>query len=208
MDSWLIQRANINIYSYENGVHIKQSFSDINKLLDFDYMGSSEFEWGALPRSYKRIRFNLKNYKIFDTGIKNFNGVSCFVLCNELLKDATIKNINVLAEGNLRLKEYITFQYHIKKSEYSWDDPSENFWWDIENDFMFWFGGEDINNAILEVIENDTVEFLATLKDYKVKYWNGTEEVAKGEEINNKIRIYNEDGTTKEININMTELII
>ena len=29
---------------------------DIDRLFKFDYMGSSEFEWGALPRALKQMR--------------------------------------------------------------------------------------------------------------------------------------------------------
>lgn len=206
MKSWLIQRCTMRLYNYENGIHTKKQFKDINDL-SYDYMGSAEFEFGALPQSYKRIRFYFNKYKIFDTGIKNKNGVLCFVLCNEFIKDEVISNIKELSEDKIRLKEFITFKSHITKSEYSWESARENFWWDIKNDFMFWFGAEDKNNTILEVIKNDSIEFINSLKNYKIKYWDNREEIVKGEEVNNYIRIYKEDGTIKEVSKNMTELI-
>ena len=191
MKSYLIQRCTTRTFT-------KKQFNSIDEMLDYDYMGNSEYEWGALPRSYKRIRFNFGKYKVFNTGLKNCNGVPCFVLCQESKKDLVIENIKELAQGERRLKEGITFQHHIKKSEYLWNKPRENFWWDIENDFMLWFG-EDKNDVIFNLIAKSSVEFLNSLKKYKIKYGNGLEEITKGEELDYQIRIYREDGTIQEL---------
>lgn len=203
MKSYLIQRCNVNLYNQDG---TKNNFNDINDLLNYDYMGSAEFEFGALPKSYKRIRFNFNKYKVFNTGLKNYNGVPCYVLCKENIKDEVIDNIKELAKGEQRLKEYITFEHHITKSKSSWSKPKENFWWDIGHDFMFWFG-QDKNDVITEIIKNDSIEFTNSLSEYKIKYRDNTEEIAKGEEINYYIRIYKEDGTITEVSKDMAKLI-
>ena len=52
MDVYLIQRGNFK----------KSDRKGIDGLLSFQYMGSSEFEFGALGESLKRIRKGLHNY--------------------------------------------------------------------------------------------------------------------------------------------------
>lgn len=55
MQTYLIQRA-----KFRNNVNTNKS--GIDSILEFDYMGSSEFEWGALPKSLAIIRKELNNY--------------------------------------------------------------------------------------------------------------------------------------------------
>ena len=52
MKTWLIQRA-----KFED-----RKSTGIDSILSFDYMGSAEFEWGALPKSLKFIRGHFKEY--------------------------------------------------------------------------------------------------------------------------------------------------
>ena len=59
---YLIQRGKFKKSDHKKG---------IDSILKFDYMRSSEFEWGALPESLKRIRSNIKKYKYFDVNIKD-----------------------------------------------------------------------------------------------------------------------------------------
>lgn len=46
---WLIQRIEESKYVGKDSKGVDKSFS-------FDYMGSSEFEWGALPKALKEMR--------------------------------------------------------------------------------------------------------------------------------------------------------
>jgi len=71
MNAYLIQRAKF----YES------DRKGIDGILQFDYMGAAEFEWGALPESLKRMRENRKNYDLEVIVVKNKKAVVCF--CTE-----------------------------------------------------------------------------------------------------------------------------
>lgn len=121
MKPYLIQRATFKYDPYRNG---------IDSILDFDYMGSAEFEFGALPQSLKRIRENISDYCISTFEIKN-KKISFF--CNNKLIKSEI--IDGLADNKFHLKEYCDFSNYINnKLRFR----SSDFWWDIENDYMFW----------------------------------------------------------------------
>lgn len=62
MNTQLIQRGTFETREYKTG---------IDSILKFDYMGSSEFEWGALPKSLGRIRENIDSYTYLDVPIKD-----------------------------------------------------------------------------------------------------------------------------------------
>ena len=92
MKSWLIQRAN----SYERK---RLSPSDNRKGIDriflWDYMGSAEYEYGALSHSYERIKINLDKYeltKVFDT----FEQYPVYLFC---LRHKMKEIIEILKQG-------------------------------------------------------------------------------------------------------------
>ena len=53
MIPYLIQRGKFESRDFKEG---------IDSILKFDYMGSSEFEWGALPKSLQAIRDKKEDY--------------------------------------------------------------------------------------------------------------------------------------------------
>lgn len=66
-----IQRGKFRINSNKKG---------IDSLIKFDYMGSSEFEFGALPKSLTHIRDKIQNYsgKKFNFFELNSKTIFCF----------------------------------------------------------------------------------------------------------------------------------
>jgi len=44
----------------------KETWDMITKLFTFDYMGSSEFEWGKVPESFSEIYTNKSSYISFE----------------------------------------------------------------------------------------------------------------------------------------------
>lgn len=126
MKPYLIQRAKFKYDPYRNG---------IDSILDFDYMGSAEFEFGALPQSLKRIRKNISDYCISSFEIKNKK--VCFFYSNKLIKNIKelIEIIDGLIDNKFYLKEYCDFGNWIHSKE---ETKNSDLWWDIENDYMFW----------------------------------------------------------------------
>ena len=54
MNFYLIQRGKFNRYG--------EGLTGKAGVIDLDYMGSAEFEFGAIPRSFRRIMHNFENY--------------------------------------------------------------------------------------------------------------------------------------------------
>jgi hypothetical protein len=125
---YLVQRASFCHDSYREG---------IDSILSFHYMGSSEFERGALPDSLKRIRKNKSDYVITEL---EMNGKSILAYCK---RDIGIDEyLSLLAKGH-RTKEANRFQEFVDDKEDSF--IKTDFWWDIENDIMFWRSDDEFN---------------------------------------------------------------
>lgn len=140
MKSYLVQRASFLDREGKEG---------IDSILRFDYMGSSEFEWGALPKSLKAIRENLNEYDDCDL---NINGKEITVFYHKDRKDEAIENILALASDELRLKEYCDLKHHIYESKIN--RRTNDFWWDINNHFMFWKKSDDFHLKFIDAINH------------------------------------------------------
>lgn len=150
---WLIQRAKFRNVKNENS-------ETVDQIIQFDYMGSAEFEWGALPKSLKRICKNIDEFIITESSIKNYEQKFLFLLHNK--NDSPVEYEKYLLEdiaGKLRLKEWTNLHTHITGVMFN-DKPIPdhvkelNIWWDLDNDIWFTFGKEQmlrIKNAIQNV---------------------------------------------------------
>jgi hypothetical protein len=125
MKTWLIQRAKFN----DSGFFEK----GIDSILRFDYMGSAEFEFGALPKSLSNIRNELNSYTYLDVPVKD---KVITVFCKDTQKSDVKTYLSELAENKMRLKEFSGFNLYVNNNGYFKDEF--DFWWDIENDLMFW----------------------------------------------------------------------
>jgi hypothetical protein len=114
----------------------------VDSILQFDYMGSAEFEFGALPKSLKELRNGIKDY-CYGTLELRHNGVQVDItyLCRKKDTGDVEEIIKSLSTGSVRLKEYCDLQYYFPNTFRN--DPSNDFWWDIENHFMFWISNEN-----------------------------------------------------------------
>lgn len=138
MKPYLIQRAKF---------HYRQDKKGIDTILKFDYMGSSEFEFGALPKSLQRIRDVISEYVYFEI---NLNGKSITVFCKENKKDFINQYLTDLSLKNFTLKEYSDFDNYIYDGGFF--KCNTDFWWDIENDVMFWKKNQDFLNEFEKII--------------------------------------------------------
>lgn len=143
---YLIQRG-----KFENVT--KDEIVGIDSLIRFDYMGSAEFEFGALPKSLKRMTSRLDAYELLSVqAMVDVNNSPVYVYCQEEMFPSIVKILPALAERSVRLKEFSGFDAHFKGGD---DDEywrrRVNFWWDIDHDFMFFFGKENAKNIQLAV---------------------------------------------------------
>ncbi len=137
IQSYLIQRA-----EFEQG-----GPNGIDTILKFHNMGSAEFEFGALPSSIKAIRNNINEYTYLDIPI---NGKIITVFCNDALKTEMKTYLTRLAKGRIKyLKEKPLFKEYINDEE---TYINTDFWWDIENHFMFWKKNVDFEKQFKNLI--------------------------------------------------------
>lgn len=133
-------------YLIQRGMFFKNELrKGIDSILRFDYMGAAEFEWGALPESLKRIR---EGQYIFTELIVNDKLVGVYCKQNQI---ADLQEyLDGLAARKFRLHEYSAFDDYIFTGRFN---NRFDFWWDIENDIMFWRENEEFTNKFMKLIK-------------------------------------------------------
>jgi hypothetical protein len=133
---YLIQRGEIKNRKKE---------APIKENVTWDYMGSAEFEYGALPTSLRRIQRNFDKYKrVMFQDITNLEGASLIVMHSFESADelAEYKDLLVLlSKDKVDLKERSYFSSWFRNRD-KWDKRYRedcNLWWDISNDVWFSF---------------------------------------------------------------------
>jgi hypothetical protein len=138
---WLIYRCTFKKNGTSEGV---------DSLLRFDYMGSAEYEFGALPKSLKRMVSKIEKMEIFKTPYKRNDGKGLFLLCLPEEREYECYIHNMVQSKYEKLKEQIYLKANIDgTASYSKSD----IFWDIENDIIFGFGEEEVD-AVREAIDN------------------------------------------------------
>lgn len=140
---YLIQRGSFK--------DLKRDYEDLigdKGLIELDYMGSSEFEWGAIPRAYARIMNSREDYIFhYINDIKDYRGKIMVIFCKKEFAEDIEKEMRNYLNNRYRTKEFTTLHDQIKDKI----DPNEKeflsrrtFWWSIDDDetgdWMCWFG--------------------------------------------------------------------
>jgi len=126
---YLVQRAKFTNVKNEEIV-------GIDSILDFDYMGSAEFEWGALPKSLHRIVDVFDQYEVFTVNeVKDHEGSSMKVYCKNEFFDQVKENALHLSINPYGYKEFCDMKDYISGKK-----NTNNFWWDIKQDYFIFFG--------------------------------------------------------------------
>ena len=158
---YLIQRGAIKrpLPGPQDAVRLSQAVS-------LDYMGSSEFEWGALPASFRRLEshpltFAMRTvYSITDTSTGQSRPLKVWsCMTDDEFAQYEIQLIK-LRKGEIHTKEYTMFNKDHIKSKYDKTD----FWWDIQNDTMFGFD-QDFMDMVGDCVANS----LAYMNEQKAK---------------------------------------
>lgn len=117
----------------------------IDSVVRFDYMGSAEFEFGALPAALKELLPNLDAYKIHSTEYKSQDGQALFLFCPDEMLEFVHAGLVLMTkdkrDGGARLKER-SKMFDALNPDKSWP-VSINFWWDLNNN---WFAALDEEN--------------------------------------------------------------
>ena len=113
-----------------------------------DYMGSSEFEFGALPASLRRIVAH--NWEIYESGYKANDGRGLFIVaCATGQKDQILPYIPQLIERKIRTKETTRLKESMTGDGYAKDIV---LWWDIESDWFLCLG-KDVAKLLIKAID-------------------------------------------------------
>jgi len=128
---YLIQRAKFGDNDFKKG---------IDSIISLDYMGSSEFEFGAIPESLRNIRSRINEYTYLDVPLGN-KVISVF--CKDEQKSEIMSYLKELSENTIHLKEHSDFHTYINPSKHDLEWQAKrphntDFWWDLDNDIMFW----------------------------------------------------------------------
>lgn len=134
----------------KNGGLSEEFYGYLKELWRYDYMGSAEFEFGALPKSFQRIVANQPNLTKFQfecegvrenwrttptTTVRKVKTV--YVVCKKEDVDAVKEAITKVADEkkrDFRTKESVCLAGNIVEDEYSLETCG---WHDIENDYLF-----------------------------------------------------------------------
>lgn len=121
----------------------------LDQLYQMDYMGSSEFEFGALPKSLKVFTNNFEDLEVEQSSIKNFEDSNLYLLGQKhIVSEYKDRYIEDLINGKLILKERTNIDFALKgKVKSEWNSKVVEFvpmrhpsaWWDIKNHVMFMF---------------------------------------------------------------------
>ena len=129
---WLIQRGTIR----NAGADLPMSSKGIDSLVRWDYMGSAEYEFGALFKSLKAIREDISDYGNHYMAVC---GKTICVFCKIKAAAEVGKMIVSLSKNPPRLKEVAEFDLFCGNPGDRFCTTTDiNFWWDIDNHFMFW----------------------------------------------------------------------
>lgn len=154
MRMWLVQR----------GTRRKGDFRGLtgkDGLVDLDYMGSSEFEWGAIPRAFRRIMGQFSDYVFYKTGLTNINNCPLWIYGRKDKIEDIENCIKEYLEKEYQLKEWIALEHHFdNKFNISSSFNRHfyfrfNFWWDIQNDWIAFVGANDIKEQYNTALNYD-----------------------------------------------------
>lgn len=140
-----------SVYLIQRGKFQRRDFKQgIDSILSFDYMGSSEFEFGALGKSLKRVRDLAKDYIILELSLNDKKPKNITVVCKK--EDANeIPDILIkLSKEKIFLKERCDFYNYIYPETKYASKSNTDFWWDIENDYFFFRQNNDFLAQFLD----------------------------------------------------------
>lgn len=134
--------------------------SGFDARFDIDYMGSSEFEWGALPASLKVFTRNVDDLQFFQIkGVKNYKGKGLWALCFPEVFAAYEEYFKDLIEDKTRLKEATRLKDETTGIDFMKRPLKDNsfcrvdLWWDIENHIFFSYGKDVVQEALVALKE-------------------------------------------------------
>ena len=149
---WLIQRGKIN---KEGGPNL----TGREGVISLDCMGSTEFEWGAIPFSFRKIMHDFEEYGLFDSEVKVVGNRKLLLFCKKDEKDKIASALRYFVQNPYRLKEWSNLEKLIQVADISkpWTICRTRFWWCIDKgEYGQWMAFlEEDAERIYEAIKYD-----------------------------------------------------
>lgn len=135
-----LQRGKFAVKTEEELKKATPEHDNLKRVIDLDYMGRTEYEGNTIPILRMLIEYEKEQYKYYPTSTVDANGspMILFLNPNHLLKELDIaleELSNYYIEHNYSLWEYIKYSNKRKVND---------FWWDIDNNIIIFFGEEKI----------------------------------------------------------------
>ena len=178
---WLIQRGSFTANLLKSDELLGSSRN--GALVQGDYMGSAEFEFGAIPKAYRRIMGQFEKYSLHITDLKTNRGIPFCLYCRDDRYNEILEAIRIYLEKGYQLKEWSNMEAHFDPTptdkwskETRKHDLRTNFWWCIDQadiddsrrnlfiyncigDWIAFTGATDRQKAFKKVIQNDYTEW-------------------------------------------------
>ena len=148
---FLVQRAKVQPYT--EGMRVSE-------MLRLDYMGSAEFEWGAVPKCLRAMA--ARDLVVTRTYVKC---KEVFIICTKEEGFELRDFLAVLAEDILVLKERISFSQRFANAPVARYDHGEDFWFDIDL-HVAWTLDEAAANHFIDALKV-SVEYMDSQKREK-----------------------------------------
>lgn len=143
---WLVQR-----YSAIAPDDVHPTRQGVSRILSGDYMGSAEFEWGAVPKTWRRMRLLADRNMLVrhETPWHTKNGTPVYVLMPTWLDAESVFQ---------KIFEIALDKHHLKEPAYM------NVWLDTQDDSRV--PSSDRTDAWLLINENDPVPVFWTVQSF------------------------------------------
>lgn len=125
---YLVQRGEIKKPLLQGGNRLTHA-------VNMDYMGSSEFEYGALPRSLRALQAGVLQKHLIPDITQGEHQLRVISLFDDQQMVEYTEYLKAMRAGQLHLKESSRFEADRQPSRFSVTD----FWWDVENHVMWSF---------------------------------------------------------------------
>lgn len=177
---WLIQRGSFTTNLLKSDKLLGSSIN--GALVQGDYMGSAEFEFGAIPKAYRRIMGQFEKYSLHVTDLKTNRGIPFCLYCRDDRYNEILEAIRIYLKEGYQLQEWSNMDAHFKLPTDEWSKECgkynlrTNFWWCIDKadiddskkdnfcyngigDWIAFTGATDRQNAFKRVIQSDYTEW-------------------------------------------------
>lgn len=162
LSTYLVQRLNKphagydNPFSFggglKNGGLSDEAMSLLRPIFSFDYMGSAEFEFGAVPKCFHSIASNIKDYSTHTIVI---NKTPIYIICKTDENTLVDERLKLLAKNKIHCKGSTMFDTALGLNKYSKKEECRTFGWlELDNNFLF-FVDEEMANKTAQVFGLD-----------------------------------------------------